>query len=72
MKGLTDRIRLKYLVVTRDELLHLSDTEEFQAAIGGCGEIVIDDIDQGYPDHGLLAHDMPDYPTEKLLEIMTG
>lgn len=70
MKGLTTDIKLKYLVVSRDELLRLSDTEEFQAAIGGRGEIFIDDIDQAYPDHNLIAHDMPDYPTEKLLDIL--
>ncbi|MDB5491759.1 MAG: hypothetical protein JWO78_1608 [Micavibrio sp.] len=70
MKGLAEHIKLKYLVVTRDELLHLSDTEEFRAAIGGRGGIIIDDIDQGYPEHGLLAHDMPDYPTENLLSLI--
>ena len=72
MKDLTLDIQLKYLVVTRDELLHLPDTEEFQAAIGGRGEIIIDDLDQGYPEHNLLAHDMPDYPTENLLKILQG
>jgi pimeloyl-ACP methyl ester carboxylesterase len=72
IKDLTTDIKLKYLVVSHDELLHLSDTEEFQAAIGGRGEVFIDDIDKAYPDHGLIAHDMPDYPTEKLLEILQG
>lgn len=65
-------IALTYLVVARDELLTLADTEEFQAAIGGRGKIVIDDIDKAYPDHGFIAHDMPDYPTEHLLELIRG
>lgn len=70
VKNLPDSISLTYLVVEKDELLHLSDTEHFRAAIGGRGSIVIDDIDQPHHEQGLLAHDTPDYPTENLLDLM--
>ncbi|MGZ9097806.1 MAG: hypothetical protein ACXW30_05875 [Micavibrio sp.] len=70
LKNLPDSIRLTYLVVEKDELLHLDDTTQFRAAIGGRGSIVIDDIDQPHHEQGLLAHDTPDYPTENLLALM--
>lgn len=65
-------IDLKYLVVERDELLNLADTKAFQAAIGGRGEIVMDTVDHGWPDYGLLAHDTPNYTTEDLLTLIRG
>jgi pimeloyl-ACP methyl ester carboxylesterase len=71
-KSLPAHIDLKYLVVERDELLNLADTKAFQAAIGGRGEIVIDTVDHGWPEHGLLAHDTPNYKTEDLLQLIRG
>lgn len=72
MKTLPPEIALTYLVVMRDELLTLRDTEQFRAAIDGRGKIVIDDIDKAYPNHGFMAHDMPDYPTVNLLALIRG
>lgn len=72
MASLPAIITLTYLVVARDELLYLSDTEQFRAAIGGRGNIVIDEIDKAWPDHGFMAHDMPDYPTVNLLALIRG
>lgn len=65
-------IDLKYLVVERDELLNITDTKAFQAAIGGRGEIVMDTVDHGWPEYGLLAHDTPNYTTEDLLALIRG
>lgn len=70
--NLPAQIDLKYLVVERDELLNLADTKAFQAAIGGRGKIVIDTVDHGWPEHGLLAHDTPNYTTEDLLALIRG
>lgn len=67
---LPDTIPLSYLVVKNDEILTMYDTEQFKAAIGGRGTIVIDEIDRAHPNHALLAHDMPDYPTEYILDIL--
>lgn len=67
---LPSSIPITYLVVQNDEILTLADTERFKAAIGGRGEIVIDSIDRAHPTHGLMAHDMPDYPTEYFLDIL--
>lgn len=69
IKILPESIRLTYLVVQQDELLRLSDTEQFRSASGGRGTIIIDDTAQPHPEAGLLAHDTPDYPTEKLLAL---
>jgi len=71
-RALPAHIALKYLVVERDELLRLADTEKFKAAIGGRGEIVIDTVDHAWPEHGLLAHDTPNYKTEDLLALIRG
>jgi len=69
--SLSDHIDLKYLVVSNDELLSLSDTEAFKAEVmQGRGEIVIDDIETAYPIIGLSAHYTPNYPTDKLLELI--
>lgn len=76
-KNLPERVRalprdiaLSALVVANDEILSLGDAQRFKAAIGDRMEIVIDDLDKAYPDHGLMAHDMPDYPTEQLLALI--
>lgn len=70
VRDLPPSIRMTFLVVEKDELLRLSDTEKFRAAIGGRGEILIDSVDRAYPEHGLIAHDMPDYPTENFLSLL--
>ncbi len=72
MKGFPAAIDLKYLVVERDELLRLGDTERFKAAIGGRGTVVIDAVDHAWLEHGLLAHDTPNYTTEDLLGLIRG
>lgn len=70
MKSLPAAIDLTYVVVARDEILTLRDTEDFRQAIGGRGRVILDDYDQAYPDYNLMAHDMPDYRTEDLLAIL--
>lgn len=70
VKALPPKIELTYVVVEQDELLSLGDTERFKSAIGGRGQVVIDDIDKAYVEHGLMAHDMPDYPTEKFMALI--
>lgn len=67
---LPDTIPLTYLVVQNDEILKLFDTERFREAIGGRGDIIIDEIDRAHPNHSLMAHDMPDYPTEYIIDIL--
>ena len=71
LNGLASHIALTYLVVERDELLTLADTDQFRAAIGGRGRVVIDTIDKPLPEHGLMAHDTPEYPTNKILELLS-
>lgn len=69
--ALPDTIAITYIVVTADELLKVSDTEAFRTTVmGGRGTVVLDQLDRAYPAHGLLAHDTPDYPTEKLMEYL--
>ncbi len=64
-------INLKYLVVTADEILKVSDSEDFRDTVmKGRGEIILNTTCRAYPAHGLLAHDTPDYPTEKLMELL--
>lgn len=72
VKALPESIGITYLVVERDEILRLADTEKFNAAIGGRGDIVIDTVDHAWPEHGLLAHDTPNYKTNDLLELIRG
>lgn len=67
---LPQHIDIQYLVVKADEILPLKFTEDYKAHIGGRGTIVIDDIDVAYPAYNMRAHDTPDYPTEKLLELL--
>ncbi len=72
MKRIPETVSLSYLVVVRDELLRLNDTEQFRTAIGGKGEIIMDEVDHAWPDYGILAHDTPNYITEDLLKILRG
>lgn len=68
--GLPEAIKLTYLIVSKDELLTLQDTEDFKRAIGGRGEIVMDDVDHAWPEMMLLAHDTPNYKTDDLLALL--
>lgn len=69
--SLPESIVIKYLVVTGDEILKVADTEHFRdKTMKGRGELVLDTIDRAYPTHGFMAHDTPDYPTEKLMELL--
>lgn len=70
--ALPNNIPITYLVVERDEILRLADTEKFNVAIGGRGRIVLDTVDHGWPEYGLLAHDTPNYTTEDLLQLIRG
>jgi hypothetical protein len=71
--GLPEGIKITYLVVENDELLRLSDSEKFRAAIGGRGKIATDGgINKPYLEQGLIAHDMPDYPTENFLALLSS
>lgn len=72
VKNLPNHIRMTYLIVDRDELLNRGDTEKFRQAIGGRGDIIVDTIDHAWLEHGLLAHDTPNYKTEDLLELING
>jgi len=70
VKALPSTIAFKYVAVRNDEILQVSDAETFQSAIGGRGELLINETDRGYSHLGILAHDMPDYPTAKILELL--
>lgn len=70
VRALPKEIELTALAVANDEILSLGDAERFNMATGGRAGIVIDDLDKAYPEHGLMAHDMPDYPTEQLLALI--
>ncbi len=67
---LPDHIKFTYIVVMQDEILKPFDTENFRAATGGRGNVIVDDFDKAYLSAGLIAHDMPDWPTERFLEII--
>jgi len=69
---LPESIRLTYLVVEKDEILRLYDTEAFDLAIGRRGKIVMDTVDHAWFDAGLLAHDTPNYGTQDLLNLIRG
>ncbi len=69
---LPERIRLTYLVVEKDEILQLVDTEQFNDVIGGRGKIVMDTVDHAWPEAFLMAHDTPNYRTNDLLELIRG
>lgn len=70
VRALPKEIELTALAVANDEILSLGDAERFNMATGERAGIVIDDLDKAYPEHGLMAHDMPDYPTEQLLALI--
>ncbi|HEY8964241.1 MAG TPA: hypothetical protein VIN59_07255 [Alphaproteobacteria bacterium] len=70
--SLPDHIVLKYLCVTADEILPRRFTDDFRAHLNNRGEIIMDDIDQAHPECAMRAHDTPDYPTDKLLELLNG
>jgi pimeloyl-ACP methyl ester carboxylesterase len=70
VRALPLSVAISYLVVERDEILRLSDTEQFNEAIGGRGTIFMNTYDRGWLEHGLLAHDTPDYTTEDLLDLI--
>ncbi len=72
VKAFPENIKITYLVVEKDEILRLSDTEAFMAAIGGRGTIVMDSVDHAWPDQGLFAHDTPNYKTDDLLKLIRG
>lgn len=69
---LPERISITYLVVEKDEIIPLSDTENFKAAIGGRGKIVVDTVDHAWPEAFLMAHDTPNYRTQDLLALIRG
>ncbi|MFN3827533.1 MAG: hypothetical protein ACK4NR_07905 [Micavibrio sp.] len=69
-KALPSAIDLSYIVVSQDEILKPADTERFRDAIGGRGTVIVDDLDKPYYDYNLMAHDMPDYPTENFLALL--
>lgn len=70
VKALPENIKLTYLVVARDEVLRPADTQAFQAAIGGRGVVVADDVGHAWPEAGLLAHDTPNFKTKDLMALI--
>lgn len=70
MQNLPGSIKLSCITVSQDEILKIGDTERFKAAIGGRGQIITDNLDKPYYDYNLMAHDMPDYPTERFLDLL--
>lgn len=67
---LPEHVKLTYLVVEKDEIIPISDTDNFKAAIGGRGDIVVDTVDHAWPEAGLMAHDTPNFRTTSLLELL--
>ncbi len=68
--ALPQKIKMTCVVVEKDEILSLYDSERFNRAIGGRAKIVVDTIDHAWPEHGLLAHDTPNFKTEDLLQLI--
>lgn len=68
--ALPDHIRMTALVVSRDELLTRMDADKFNDAIDGRCVVIVDDVNQQYHQHGLLAHDMPDWRADNFLAIL--
>lgn len=68
MEGLSEHIRLTYITIKADELLKVSDTMAFRAAIGGRGDMVIDAEEKGNDTFG--AHYTPNLKTEDLLQLV--
>ncbi len=71
MNNLPGAIALTYVVVEKDEILRLSDTQAFQAAIGGRG-IIIMEQDDGWPAYGITPHYTAKYKTSSLLKLIRG
>jgi pimeloyl-ACP methyl ester carboxylesterase len=67
---LPGHVRVTCLVVEKDEILAMADTERFNAAIGGRAKVVVDTVDCAWPDYGLLAHDTPNYRAGDLLGLL--
>jgi pimeloyl-ACP methyl ester carboxylesterase len=70
--ALPAHIRMTALVVAKDELLTRVDADKFNAAIGGRCLVIVDEINQPYHAHGLLAHDMPDWRAGDILALLAG
>jgi pimeloyl-ACP methyl ester carboxylesterase len=70
VKKLPGRVSMIFVPVERDEYLRQSDVEEFAAAAGGNARIEVDRFDRHDPRHNLDAHDMPNYPTRALLDLI--
>lgn len=70
VKTLPEDITLTAVVVQKDEIVAPDDAARFNVATNGRCQIVIDEIDRAYPDYGLMAHDMPDYPTENFFALI--
>ena len=72
VKALPEHIRMTALVVAKDELLTRADADKFNEAIGSRCRVVVDEINQPYHAHGLLAHDMPDWRAGDFLGLLEG
>lgn len=71
MANLPQSIPMTYVVVEKDEILKLSDTQSFQKAIGGRGEIVMEQ-DEGWPAYGITPHYTANLRTSKILKWIRG
>ncbi len=71
-KNLPAHININILVIERDEILRLADTEAFNKAIGGRAKITINMDEKSFLEHGFMAHDSPMLKTEDLLELIRG
>lgn len=68
--ALPGAIRFNFLHIAKDEYIRESDVRSFADACNR-GEVVIDNIDRSHRGRGGVdAHDMPDYPTELLLQLI--
>jgi hypothetical protein len=68
--ALPGSIRFNFLHIAKDEYIRESDVRSFAEACNR-GEVVIDNIDRPHRGRGVVdAHDMPDYPTELLLQLI--
>ncbi len=71
-KNLPAHIAMNILVIERDEILRLADTEAFNKAIGGRAKVIINTEEKGFMEHGFMAHDSPMLKTEDLLGLIRG
>ena len=71
-KNLPAHIQISMLVIERDEILRLADTQAFHKAIGGRGNITVNTEEKGFMEHGFMAHDSPMLKTEDLLGLIRG